>query len=213
MDRRTKENNDSTWLNTLKQHFPWKAFFVGALLPIIVYYIFHLYGQPLTGAFIAAAWGGVVVLISHFILRDVNLFAILSLPLTLIEIIGTLITLSPDFYLATSAIDHFLWAVVFLISLAFSRPLILVFADAMKSIPNTTEILEFRKTKAFRNAWVKLTYIWAAAHLVSAIVLIISQLYTSVEFFLIIRTLLNLPLLAVLITISFWFPEWYWEKS
>ena len=63
-----------------------------------------MYGEPLIGALIAASWGVGVVLVTHFVFGKINLFAILSIPVTLIEIIGTIITLSPDFYLATAAL-------------------------------------------------------------------------------------------------------------
>ncbi len=214
MDGSNKEHSEtSPWWMAIQKHFPWKAFIIGALLPIIIYYVFDLYGKPLVGALIAASWGVGVVLVTHFVFQKVNLFAVLAIPLTLIEIIGTIITLSPDFYLATAAIDHLLWGIAFLVSLAFPRPLILVLADAMDSIPHSSEMEEFRKTKEFRMAWVVLTSIWAGAHILSAMVLVVSQLWMPLEFFLIVRTTLSMPLLAVLIAISFWFPEWYWNRA
>lgn len=213
MDGSNKENRENpSWWVSIREHFPLKAFIVGGLIPIIVYYVFYQYSKPLIGALIAASWGVVVVLVTHFVFRKINLFAILSIPLTLIEIIGTIITFNPDFDLATSAIDHLLWSLAFLVSLTFSRPLILILAEAMGSIPNSAEMKDFRKTKEFKSAWLLLTSIWAWAYLLSAVVLIVTQILMPLEFFLIVRAVLNMPLLAVLIAISFWFPEWYWNR-
>ena len=197
----------------MRQHFPWKQFIIGALIPILIFYLFHRVDKPLTGAFLAAGWSVGVVTITRLLFKKINLFAALSIPITLIEIASIVITLNPDFYLATAAIEHTLWGLVCLGSVAFSRPLILIFARAMGGIPKSQELGEFGKTDEFRSAWVILTIIWGITHLIAAILLITSQMWLPLEFFLILRTAFSTPLLAGLIAFSFWFPRWYWNRS
>jgi hypothetical protein len=95
----------------------------------------------------------------------------------------------------------------------FSRPLILIFAEATGGIPKSHELGEFGNSDVFRSAWVILTIIWGIVHLIAAILLIASQIWLPLETFLIIRTAFGTPLLAVLLAFSFWFPGWYWNRS
>ena len=180
---------------------------------MIIFYLFHHFDKPLAGAFLAAGWGFLVVAITHLVLKKINLFAALSIPLNLIEFAGIIITLNPKFYLATAAIDHTLWGLIFLGSLVFSRPLILILAEAMGGIPKSQELGEFSNSDVFRSAWVILTIIWGVTHLIAASLLIASQIWLPLEIFLIIRTAFSTPLLTVLIVFSFWFPRWYWNRS
>ncbi|MGB0560245.1 MAG: VC0807 family protein [Spirulinaceae cyanobacterium] len=197
----------------MRQHFPWRQFMIGALIPILIFYLFHRVDQPLAGAFFAAGWSVGIIVITRLFFKKSNLFAALSIPITLIEIASIVITLNPEFYLATAAIEHTLWGFVCLGSLVFSRPLILIFAQAMGGIEKSQELGEFGKSDEFQSAWVVLTIIWGITHLIAAIVLIASQIWLPLESFLILRTGLGTPLLAALIAFSFWFPRWYWNHS
>jgi hypothetical protein len=207
------QNQPQTWWHSMRQNFPWKQFIIGALAPMAIFYLFHRLNEPLMGALLAAGWGVGVVAMTHLVFEKINLFAALSIPLTFIELVGIIITLNPEFYLATAAIDHTLWGFIFLGSLIFSRPLLLTFAEAVGGIPKSENLGEFGKSEEFRTAWIILTVIWGAVHLVAAILLIASQIWLPLEFFLLMRTALSTPLLAVLIAFSFWFPRWYWNRS
>ena len=167
----------------MRQHFPWKQFIIGALIPILIFYLFHRVDKPLMGAFLAAGWSVGIVTITRLLFKNINLFAVLSIPITLIEIASIVITLNPEFYLATAAIEHTLWGLVCLGSVALSRPLILIFAQAMGGIPKSQELGEFGKSDEFRSAWVILTIIWGITHLTAAILLIASQMWLPLEFF------------------------------
>lgn len=197
----------------MRHNFPWRQFIIGALIPIMVFYIFYRLDKPLTGALLAVGWGAGVLAITHLFFQRINLFAALAIPFTLIELIVTVVTLNPTFYLASSAIERALWGLIFLGSLLFSRPLILIFAQAMGAFPKSKELGDFGSSDSFRLAWVILTIIWGIVYLIAAIILIASQIWLSLGTFLIIRTALGIPLLVVLITFSFWFPRWYWNRS
>jgi len=197
----------------MRQHFPWKQFIIGALIPIVIFYLFHRFDKPLIGALLAAGWGVGVVATTHLIFKKINLFAALSIPLTLVELVGIIITLNPEFYLATAAIDHTLWGLIFLGSLVFPRPLILIFAEVMGGIPKSEELGEFGKSEKFQFAWIILTIIWGIVHLIAAVLLVLSQIWLPLEIFLFMRAAFSTPLLAVLVALSFWFPRWYWNRS
>ena len=147
-----------------------------------------------------------VVAITYLRSRSVNLFAGLAVPFALIEFVGTLITRNPNFYLASAAINDILFGLLFLVSLLFSRPLILIFAEAMGTAPK--EILRTQ----FRSAFQVLTAIWGIVILVKATVLIFSQVWLPLEVFLTIRALLGLPLFVVMMVFSFRFPNWYQKR-
>jgi len=209
----TNQKQPQTWWRLMRQNFQWRQFISGALIPIVIFYIFHRFGKPLTGALLAAGWGTGVVAITHLFFKKINLFAALSIPFTLIELVGTIVTLNPKFYLASSAINHTLWGLIYFGSVLFSRPLIRIFAEAMGGLPKSGELGEFANSDLFRSTWVILTMIWCIVYLLSAILLVASQIWLPLETFLIIRTAFGTPLLVVLITLSFWFPGWYWNRS
>ena len=209
----TNQQQLQNWWHLMRQNFPWRQFIIGALIPIVLFYIFYRLDKPLTGALLAVGWGAGVLAITHLFLQRINLFAALAIPFTLIELVVTIVTLNPTFYLASSAIEHALWGLIFLGSLLFSRPLILIFAEAMGAFPKSKELGEFGSSELFRLAWVILTIIWGIVYLIAAILLIAFQIWLPLGTFLIIRTAFGTPLLVVLITFSFWFPGWYWNRS
>jgi hypothetical protein len=53
----TNQKQPQTWWHLMRQNFPWRQFIIGALLPIVVFYIFYRLDKPLTGALLAAGWG------------------------------------------------------------------------------------------------------------------------------------------------------------
>ena len=63
------------------------------------------------------------------------------IPIALIELIGTLITRNPDFYLASAAIDNVLWGQLFLSSLVLTHPLIQLFAELLNPGIRSEEFL------------------------------------------------------------------------
>ncbi len=201
------------WWQLMRQNFKWKQFFIGALVPIAVFYIFHRLGRPLTGAMLAAGWGVGLSVVTHLILKEINLFAILSIPFAIIQMGGVIATRDPDFFLIWPAVVKTIWAVVFFGSLLISRPLILVFAEAMGAIPRSEDADEFRKSDQFRPIWNTVTAVWGATELTAALLLVVSLKLLPLEPFLFIRTALSLPLTAALITFSFWYPVWYFRRS
>ena len=183
-------------------------------MPIAIFYTLYRLGQPLTGALIAIGWSIGLLAIKYWRSRSIELFPALAIPIVLIELIGTLITRNPDFYLASAAIDNVLWGLIFFSSLLFARPLIQIFAELLNPGLGSQEFLSHFEmpVQLYRSAWKILTVIWAVVSLLKAIILILSQLKLPLEVFLILRTASGFPVLVVMLIISYRFPRWYWER-
>jgi len=193
---------------------PWRQLILGALVPIAIFYTLYRLGQPLTGALIAIGWSISLLVIQYWRSRSIELFPVLAIPIVLIELIGTLITRNPDFYLASAAIDNVLWGLIFLSSLLFARPLIQIFAELLNPGLGSQEFLNHFEmpVQLYRSSWKILTIIWAVVSLIKAIILICSQLKLPLEVFLIVRTASGFPVLIVMLIFSYRFPRWYWER-
>ena len=194
---------------------PWRQLILGVLVPISLFYIGHRLGQPLGGALLAIGWSISLLVIKYLRSRRLDLFPALAIPIVLIELIGTLITRSPDFYLASAAIENTLWGLLFLGSLVFTRPLIQIFAEILDSSLGSREFLSHFEMpeELYRSAWRILTAIWAGISFVKAAVLIVSQLKLPLEAFLVIRTASGFPVLVVMLIFSYRFPGWYWRRA
>ncbi len=194
--------------------FPWRQLILGALVPIAIFYTLYRLGQPLTGALIAIGWSISLLAVQYWRSRSIELFPVLAIPIVLIELIGTLITRNPDFYLASAAIDNVLWGLLFLGSLLLTRPLIQIFAELLNPGLGSQEFLSHFEmpVQLYRSAWKILTIIWAVVSLLKAIILILSQLKLPMEVFLIVRTASGFPVLIIMLIFSYRFPRWYWER-
>ena len=194
---------------------PWRQLLLGALVPIAIFYALYRLGQPLTGALIAIVWSISLLVIKYWRFRSIELFPALAIPVILIELIGTLITRNPDFYLASAAIDNLLWGLLFLGSLIFARPLIQIFAELLNPGLGSPEFLSHFEMPVplYRSAWKILTMIWAVVSFLKAAVLILSQLNLPLEAFLVVRTAAGFPVLVVLLIFTYRFPNWYWQRA
>ena len=209
-----QQNTFDTW-RTSGPSFPWRQLIFGALAPITIFYVLHRFGRPLTGALLAIGWSMGLLVIKYWRSRSVELFPALAIPIVLLELIGTLITRNPDFYLAAAAIDNVLWALLFLGSLLLTRPLIQIFAELLNPGLGSQEFLSHFEmpVELYRAAWKILTVIWAVVLLLKAIILIISQLKLPLEAFLIVRTASGVPVMVVMLLFTYRFPRWYWERA
>jgi len=209
-----QQNTFDNW-RTSGPSFPWRQLIFGALAPITIFYALHRLGQPLTGALLAIGWSMGLLVIKYWRSRSIELFPALAIPIVLLELIGTLITRNPDFYLAAAAIDNVLWGLLFLGSLLLTRPLIQIFAELLNPGLGSQEFLSHFEMplKLYQSAWKILTVIWAVVLFLKAIILIISQLKLPLEAFLIVRTASGVPVMVVMLLFTYRFPRWYWERA
>jgi intracellular septation protein A len=211
----TDQQNPSTPLQISGANFPYRQFILGALVPISFFYAFHRFGQPLAGALLAIGWSLSLLVGTYWRSRRIELFPGLAIPIIAIELIGTLITKNPAFYLASAAIENVLWGVLFLGSILMPRPLIQIFAELLNPGLGSQEFLNQSKLRPqlYRSAWQILTAIWGVVNLSKAIILIFSQLRLPIEAFLIVRTASGLPVMVLMLVLSYRFPGWYWERA
>ena len=211
----TDRQQTSRWWQIFGSNFPYRQFGLGALIPITIFYTFQRFDQAITGALLAAGWGLGVLVITYWHSRRIDLFAGLATPLVLIELIGTLITQNPDFYLASLAVDSVLWGLIFLGSVFLPRPLIQIFAELLNPGLGSEEFLQqYNLNKQlYRSAWQIVTAIWGIVNLSKAVILVFSQLWLPLEGFLVIRTALGIPVMVVMIVFSMRFPGWYWTRA
>jgi intracellular septation protein A len=209
-----QQNTYYNW-QTSGPRFPWRQLILGVLVPITIFYALHRFGQPLTGALLAIGWSIGLLVIKYWHTRSIELFPALAIPVILIELIGTLITRNPYFYLASAAIDNLLWGLLFFISLLFARPLIQIFAELLNPGLGSQEFLRHFEMpdRLYRSAWRILTVIWAVVSLTKAIILILSQLKLPLEAFLIVRTASGFPVLLLMLIFTYRFPGWYWARA
>ena len=195
-------------------NFPWRQLFFGFLVPVAIFYLLHRFGQPLTGALLAIGWGIGLVVIKYVSSRKIELFPALAIPVVLIELIGTIITRNPDFYLASSAIESALWGLLFLGSLFLTRPIIQIFAELLNPGLGSQEFLnQFKMNlQLYQSAWKILTAIWAVVYFLKASILILLQLKLPLEAFLVVRIAFGLPVLVTMLIFSYRFPRWYWTR-
>jgi intracellular septation protein A len=208
-----QQNTFYNW-QTSGPSFPWRQLILGALVPITIFYTLHRLGQPMTGALLAIGWSIGLLVIKYWHSRSIELFPALAIPIVLVELIGTLITRNPDFYLAAAAIDNVLWGLLFLGSLLLTRPLIQIFAELLNPGLGSQDFLRHFEmpVQLYRSAWKILTVIWAGVNFLKAIILILSQLKLPLEAFIIVRTASGLPVLVLMLIFSYRFPRWYWER-
>jgi hypothetical protein len=196
-------------------NFPYQQFVLGALVPITLFYTFQRFDRAITGALLAAGWGLGVLVITYWRSRHIDLFAGLATPFVLIELIGTLITQNPDFYLASAAVANVLWGLIFLSSVFLPRPLIQIFAELLNPGLGSEEFLQQQNLSAqlYRSTWQISTAMWGVVELLKAVILVFSQLWLPLEAFLFLRTALGIPVMVVMIVFTMRFPGWYWERA
>lgn len=198
-----------------RANFPYRQFILGALVPISLFYVFHRFEQPLAGALLAIGWSISLLGFTYWRSRRIELFPGLAIPIIAIELVGTLITRNPVFYLASAAIENALWGLVFLGSILISRPLIQVFAELLNSGLGSKEFLEQLELspQLYRSAWQIITAAWGIVAISKAMILVFSQLWLPIETFLIIRTASGIPVMVLMLFLSYRFPEWYWKRA
>jgi hypothetical protein len=106
-------------------------------------------------------------------------------------------------------LDNGLMALLFLLSLFTSKPLVL-FMIEKEAIEKMN--IKIRKSSYFVKAWNKVTITWGIAFLIESMLLTYlrvtkSSLEAPLDF------LFGWPLILILLFFSVMFPKWYWTKN
>ena len=199
-----------SWWQVMQQKFPRQQLIIGGLIPLGLFYLWKHLEQPLTGALLAGLWGLGVVSFAVWRSRRINVFAVLAAILASVELIVTLLTHSVTWYLAAAAIESGMLGGVFLLSLLLPRSLIQILAE--ETVGTATFSSQARQSPLYQRVWRLLTSIWGGVYVVKACLLLLAQWGLSLEAFLVLRTLLGVPLWGSLLAFSFWFPGRYWRR-
>lgn len=206
-----QEKSSSSWWRRMRQHFPWRQFVLGALIPMLIFYVLSRVKQPLLGAVCAGSWGLGVVLVGYWRSRRMDWFAGMGMAMSVIELLVIVITRHPDFYLASEAIQSAAYGLLFLGSLMFSRPLLQLLAEETGAVANIAD--DRRRSPSYQAAWRLLSAVWGGVGLIKAGLLLWAQWGLALEALLLIRALSGFPVLAGLFAFSFWFPSWHWRQG
>ncbi|MDO8662902.1 MAG: VC0807 family protein [Candidatus Omnitrophota bacterium] len=201
------EKPQSTW-QVFRHNFPWKDVIVGFLIPKVIF----LYGlnqkMPFLWGGIAVAWCVVVFLIGQARTHKTNIFAILALVLILVRIVVVIAQRDPRTYLFLVALDEFIFGVIFLVSLFFSRSIIEIFADVV-GVRAPEKII---RSKYYSKAWRIVTAVWGVTYLLFALLLVLLNV-NDLKIVGKIDMFAWLPVLVVLFIFTIVFPQWYWKNN
>ena len=199
------------WLSLFIRHFPRRDFVVGGLIPLLLFTALSRQGQPLAGILVAGSWGLGLTLFDWWRTRRVQGFAVLAVIFAAIQLVTTLITRNPGFFLFAGVINAAVEELVYFASLLFPRSLIQIAAEAMGATAGIPE--ELRNSPAYPAAWQRLTAIWGAVTLAKGLGLALARDLLPLEASLLLGLLLGWPLQIALLAFSFWFPGWYWSRQ
>ncbi|XXJ18701.1 VC0807 family protein [Desulfovibrio caledoniensis] len=183
---------------------------LGAIVPVLVYYAGRRLGVGMVGAALAAAWG-VGISVWFFVRdREVDGFSAIGAAYCLAELAGLAVTRNPDWYLLSPIVSNTAMGCVFVASMAFRRPLIQLLAEqtaGKDAFPDSV-----RESGYYRSLWLRLSVLWGGAYFLRALGLWIILKGWPMEVYLAARVVLDWPVVAALIALSFWYPKIYWRQ-
>ncbi|MFH1440516.1 MAG: hypothetical protein ABIH18_00515 [Candidatus Omnitrophota bacterium] len=201
------KNPESTWKH-FKNNFPWKDMFLGFLIPKAFFLYGARHSMPFLWGAIALAWCVGVFYLSHLKAHKVNFFAIFAVIMIIARIIVVIAGKSPRMYLYVLALDNFVVGIIFMASLLFKRSLMQLFADsASAQVPQ--EILH---SVYYGKAWKIVTFAWAIAYILFALVLVLLK-SCNLRIVGLIDMLAGWPLVIALFIFTLKFPAWYWKNN
>lgn len=189
--------------------FNWE-FVLSVIIPIILFSAFSHFNRVFAGTITVGLWSIAVILIQFLSSKKVNLFAAIATGISVIGLIGTVISRDPQFYLASPIVTDLILALVFLGSIFLGKPLIQIFAEytVKGAFPE-----ELRNKPKYKTAWIILTVAWGILSITQALVRIILLCTVSLELYFSISTVYGNISTPLLLVISFWFPGWYWKRK
>lgn len=90
---------------------------INSIIPIIIFSYFNKLNMTLDGIILSGSWSICVIIFNFIKLNKLNILAVITFILTLICLIGSIISSDPTFYLLAPIIQDILVAIMFLLSL------------------------------------------------------------------------------------------------
>lgn len=137
---------------------PVNRILLGAVAPVVIYYVGHKQGFPLAGALLASLWGLGVFAWHLFAKREFDGFSGIGAAYVVSELAGLAVTRDPDWFLLSPVVSDGVLGSVFLASMLLPKPLIQVLAEQSAGPDAFPE--ELRARECFRQLWLRLSLIW-----------------------------------------------------
>lgn len=195
-------------LRRIAQAFPLWKFILGALMPLALYYALHRLGHGLEGALLALGWVMVVIGLTYWRTRQIDLFIVLVGLLTLVALVVVLLTRDERMYLASAPAQDLLFALLLLGSLACGQPLLGRLAREL----GLYEVREGERRSSDDRLIHLLTAVWGLIFLIkgAALLAVLFAHLVPLEAFLVLVTFLGWPFIVVLVILSLWFARRSW---
>lgn len=208
-----EESRQVSILKTIKERGPWKEFICGLFIPLNLMLVFKLFKMPLVGVMMAIAWSVFLVVYIYFTQKRLSVMALIGGGMILIHL-GTGIYFHRNhvLLLVSEALDNSLLGFVFLGSLFFSMPFILLFIEkeTLNSIPE-----KIRNSPHFLPPWKTVTATWGIFYILTAGIILYMKLKipNSEKAVEILDYLFGWPAAGALLGLSVAYPVIYWRQK
>ncbi len=183
-----------------------KDFIISAIIPLLIYGVATKCSTELIGLILSGIWCIAVVIVNYFMSKTINFLATIGAVFNGIGLIGTIISKSPTFYLATPIVEDFLFAFILIMSIFLSHPIIQVVAEQsfLNNVPKS-----IKDNPKYKSSWNIITAAWAAINILQATVRIIILNYFSIKVYYTISNIYSGISIPLFIAASIIFSKWY----
>ncbi|MDB2156247.1 VC0807 family protein [Clostridium butyricum] len=183
-----------------------KDFIISAIIPLLIYGVATKCSTELIGLILSGIWCIAVVIVNYFMSKTINFLATIGAVFNGIGLIGTIISKSPTFYLATPIVEDFLFAFILIMSIFLSHPIIQVVAEQsfLNNVPKS-----IKDNRKYKSSWNIITAAWAAINILQATVRIIILNYFSIKVYYTISNIYSGISIPLFIAASIIFSKWY----
>ncbi|MBN2452792.1 MAG: hypothetical protein JXB40_00830 [Candidatus Omnitrophica bacterium] len=178
---------------------------IGFLIPKAIFFIGISRGMLFAGSFFALIWCLGVLVVAYAREHKINVFAVIAVLMIFMRIAVVLASKSAALYLFAQAADSVLCGIIFLVSLFFPRSLIQILAEAS----GVAMPAEIRLSPFYKKAWQIITFVWGAAYMFFAVLLVTLNL-TNLKAAAAIDIVAGWPFTAIMVAFTVIFPRWYW---
>lgn len=183
-----------------------KDFVISAIVPLIIYEVVTKCSTELSGLILSGIWCIAVVVVNYVISKTVNFLAAIGALFTGIGLIAMIISKNPAFYLATPIVKDFLFALMLIVSIFVSHPIIQVVAE-QSFLKNAPE--KIKNNPKYKSNWIIITAAWGAINVLQGAVRIIMLNCFSIEVYYTLSNVYSGISMPLFIAASIIFSKWY----
>ena len=190
---------------------PVNRILLGAVAPVVMYYVGLKAGFPLIGAATAALWGVGVFAWHLYSAHEIDGFSGIGAAYVMAELVGLAVTRDPDWFLVSPIVSDGILGCVLLLSILLKKPLIHLLAG--QSVGPAAFPDEVRSSAGFQRVWTRLSLVWGGAYVIKGALKLAALHSLPTEGYLAVRAGLGWPVVMGLIGFSFWYPRRCWRES